>query len=52
MLSVELSFLADILEAAGQSKNVSDLAREWSDTIKNAVMTSTVRHSSAHCGTV
>jgi hypothetical protein len=52
MLSVELSFLADILEAAGQSKNVSDLAREWSGIIKNAVMNTTVRHSSAHCVTI
>ncbi|KIM91009.1 glycoside hydrolase family 125 protein [Piloderma croceum F 1598] len=43
MLSVELSFLADILETAGQSKNVSDLARKWSGTIKNAVMNSTLQ---------
>jgi hypothetical protein len=45
MLSVELTNLADILDAAGQSKNVSDLAREWSSTIKKAIMNNTVRHS-------
>jgi meiotically up-regulated gene 157 (Mug157) protein len=43
MLSVELTNLADILDAAGQSKNVSDLAREWSGRIGTAIMNSTVR---------
>jgi hypothetical protein len=45
MLSVELTNLADILDAARQSKNVSDSARRLSSRIKHAVMNSTVRHS-------
>lgn len=42
MLSVELRNLANILDSAGQSKNVSDLAREWSGRIKDAIMANTV----------
>jgi uncharacterized protein len=44
MLSVELTYLADILDAAGQSNNVSNLAREWSSRIKTAIIEHTVRH--------
>lgn len=42
MLSVELNHLADILEAAKQSKNVSDSARAWSNKIRKAIMHTTV----------
>ena len=43
MLSVELTNLAEILESAGKSKNVSTAARKWSSQIKNAIMQHTVR---------
>lgn len=42
MLSVELGHLADILDAAKQSKNVSSLARQWSSRIHNAIWNTTV----------
>lgn len=42
MLSVELSHLADILDAAGKSKNVSTSARSLSSRIHNAIMNFTV----------
>ncbi|THV03293.1 hypothetical protein K435DRAFT_292465 [Dendrothele bispora CBS 962.96] len=42
MLSVELSHLADILDAAGQGQNISQSAREWSERIRSAVWNTTV----------
>jgi hypothetical protein len=42
-----LTHLADILDAAGQSKNISGLAREWSSKIKNGIMHNAVRLSLA-----
>ena len=42
MLSVELGHLADRLDAAKQSKNVSTLARRWSSSIRDAIWNSTV----------
>lgn len=42
MLSVELKNLADILDAAGKSKNVSESARSWSSKIHGAIMNTTV----------
>jgi len=43
MLSVELTNLADILDASGQLKNVSSLAREWSGKIKKAITSSALQ---------
>jgi len=37
MLSVELSNLADILDAAGQAQNISEMARIWSKRIHDAI---------------
>lgn len=45
MLSVELTNLAEILEATKQAKNISQLARNYSTTIKNAIWETTVRTS-------
>lgn len=45
MLSVELGHLADILDSAKQTKNVSSLARTWSTRISDAVWNTTVRNS-------
>lgn len=42
MLSVELGHLADILDSAKQSKNVSTSARQWSLSIRDAIWNSTV----------
>jgi hypothetical protein len=42
MLSVELKNLADILDAAGQAKNISTMARTWSKTIRDAIWKTTV----------
>lgn len=42
MLSVELNHLADTLDAAKQSKDVSDSARAWSSKIRKAIMDTTV----------
>lgn len=42
MLSVELAHLADLLDSAGQSKNVSDLARNYSSVIHDAIWNTTV----------
>jgi hypothetical protein len=42
MLSVELSNLADILDAAGQASNISEQAREWSSRIHDAIWNTTV----------
>ncbi|KAK7470856.1 hypothetical protein VKT23_002272 [Stygiomarasmius scandens] len=42
MLSVELSHLADILDAAGQGQNISQSAREWSSTIRSAIWNTTL----------
>ncbi|KAI0700704.1 Six-hairpin glycosidase-like protein [Cytidiella melzeri] len=42
MLSVELGHLADILDSAKQSKNVSTLARQWSSRIHDAIWDTTL----------
>lgn len=42
MLSVELSQLADVLDTAGQGKNISVQARKWSNTISDAIWKDTV----------
>ncbi|KZP24643.1 glycoside hydrolase family 125 protein [Athelia psychrophila] len=42
MLSVELTNLADILDSAGKSQNVSTAARRWSLQIKKAIQKHTV----------
>jgi hypothetical protein len=42
MLSVELTNLADMLDAAHHSKNVSKAARKYSATIKKAIWDTTV----------
>ncbi|OBZ76201.1 hypothetical protein A0H81_03588 [Grifola frondosa] len=42
MLSVELDNLADILDSAKQARNISQLARQYSSTIRNAVWNSTL----------
>jgi uncharacterized protein len=46
MLSVELSHLADILDAAGQGQNISQSARERSTRIHDAVWNTTVSFQS------
>ena len=42
MLSVELTHLADILDATKQAHNVSELARQYSSTIAKAIWDTTV----------
>ncbi|KAH9894255.1 Six-hairpin glycosidase-like protein [Cubamyces lactineus] len=42
MLSVELTHLADVLDAAKQAKNISALARKYSSTITNAIWDTTL----------
>lgn len=42
MLSVELSHLADVLDDAKQGKNVSQLARQYSKRIHDAIWDTTV----------
>ncbi|KAI0721887.1 Six-hairpin glycosidase-like protein [Cerioporus squamosus] len=42
MLSVELTHLADVLDAAKQAHNVSKLARQYSSTISKAIWDTTV----------
>lgn len=42
MLSVELSHLADILDRTGQAKNISQLAREYSARIRDAIWDTTL----------
>ena len=42
MLSVELTHLADILDATKQAHNVSKLARQYSSTIAQAIWDTTV----------
>ncbi|KAF5369901.1 hypothetical protein D9758_001236 [Tetrapyrgos nigripes] len=42
MLSVELTHLADILDAAGQGQNISQSAREWSTRIHDAIWNTTI----------
>ncbi|CDO74062.1 Glycoside Hydrolase Family 125 protein [Trametes cinnabarina] len=42
MLSVELTNLANILDATKQAKNISQLARKYSSTITNAIWTTTI----------
>ncbi|KDQ64761.1 glycoside hydrolase family 125 protein [Jaapia argillacea MUCL 33604] len=42
MLSVELAYLARILDASGQAANFSELAREWSTRIGEAVWNTTL----------
>ena len=43
MLSVELTHLADMLDAAGQYSNISTLARNISARVSDAVWSTTVR---------
>lgn len=42
MLTVELSHLADILDATKQAQNVSQLARHYKSVITNAIWDTTV----------
>lgn len=42
MLSVELTNLAQILDDAGQLRNVSQQAKEWSARIEEAIWKTTV----------
>ncbi len=42
MLSVELSHLADVLDSAKQAKNVSQLARQYSSSIHDAIWNTTL----------
>ncbi|TFK56104.1 hypothetical protein OE88DRAFT_1652709 [Heliocybe sulcata] len=42
MLSVELSYLAEILDEVGQAENISSLARQWSSTISGAIWDTTI----------
>ncbi|KAA1466122.1 hypothetical protein DENSPDRAFT_830869 [Dentipellis sp. KUC8613] len=42
MLSVELTHLAEMLEKTGQLKNISQMARQYSSTIQNAIWKTTV----------
>lgn len=43
MLSVELGYLADMLDSTGQLANISSLARNYSSVISNAIWNTTVR---------
>ena len=43
MLSVELTNLAQILDHAGQLRNVSQQAKEWSSKIESAIWKTTVQ---------
>lgn len=47
MLSVELGHLADILDAAGQSKNISTKAKQLSARIHAAIWNTTVSANTA-----
>lgn len=42
MLTVELGYLADMLDATKQAKNVSQLARHYKSVITNAIWNTTV----------
>ena len=42
MLSVELAHLANMLDATGQLRNVSEQAKEWSSRIHDAIWKTTV----------
>ncbi|EIM88208.1 uncharacterized protein STEHIDRAFT_95225 [Stereum hirsutum FP-91666 SS1] len=42
MLSVELGYLADMLDSTGQLANISSLARNYSSVISNAIWNTTV----------
>jgi hypothetical protein len=42
MLSVELTHLAAILDSAGELRNVSQQAKQWSSRIHNAIWKTTV----------
>lgn len=42
MLSVELKNLADVLDATGQLRNVSQQAKTWSSRIHDAILKTTV----------
>jgi len=42
MLSVELTYLADILDATHQAKNISQSARTWSKRISDAIWNTTL----------
>lgn len=46
MLSVELTHLANMLDATGQLHNVSEQAKEWSSRIYDAIWKTTVLQSS------
>jgi meiotically up-regulated gene 157 (Mug157) protein len=45
MLSVELNYLADVLDDVKQLPNVSQQARRWSKEIHDAIWETTVRGS-------
>lgn len=45
MLSVELTHLANMLDATGQLRNVSEQAKQWSSRIHNAIWKTTVLQS-------
>ena len=45
MLSVELNYLADVLDDVKQLPNVSRQARQWSKEIHDAIWETTVRGS-------
>ena len=42
MLSVELTNLANMLDATKQAHNISQLAKQYSSTIKNAIWDTTI----------
>lgn len=42
MLSVELGYLAGVLDDVGQAQNISQSAKEWSHRINNAIWSTTV----------
>lgn len=44
MLSVELGYLSDILDAAGQAKNISHQAKIWSRRIYDAIWEHAVKY--------
>ena len=50
MLSVELTYLADVLDAVKQRRDVSANARQLSERIFNAIWNTTVRVSSETLG--
>ena len=45
MMSVELQYIAGVLDETGQAPNVSALAKEWSERISQAVWNFTVSNA-------